>query len=148
MTSTEPNDHRSEPAADPAATERTIVSDDALRRLEERLDRASRTAERLIADAAQRAAETLPPAGWQRREAPDADADASAGAGSGPGGEAEILLGILGSLRDRLPPDVQQRLIEAVRELLLALRALIDWCLERSEQQRATSPEVRDIPIL
>ena len=36
----------------------------------------------------------------------------------------------------------------ALRELLLALRALIDWYLERLERRREQSVEVQDIPIL
>ncbi len=35
-----------------------------------------------------------------------------------------------------------------MRELLLALRALIDWYLERVEQRRREPAEVQDIPIL
>jgi hypothetical protein len=52
------------------------------------------------------------------------------------------------SLRDLIPPDLQQRLAEALRELLLALRALIDWYLERLEQRRKTPTPIQDIPIL
>jgi hypothetical protein len=39
-------------------------------------------------------------------------------------------------------------LAEALRELLLALRALIDWYLERAERRRAAPVEVQDIPIV
>jgi hypothetical protein len=52
------------------------------------------------------------------------------------------------SLRDRIPPELQQRLADAVREVLLAVRALIDWYLERSERDRAEPRQVQDIPIL
>ena len=62
--------------------------------------------------------------------------------------EADLLLGLLTSLRDRIPPELQQRLAEAVREVLLALRALIDWYLERTERRAAEPAEVQDIPIL
>ena len=51
-------------------------------------------------------------------------------------------------LRDLIPPELQRRLVAAVRELLLALRALIDWYLERLERRREQSVEVEDIPIL
>jgi hypothetical protein len=43
---------------------------------------------------------------------------------------------------------VQRRLAEAVREVLLAIRALIDWYLERLDPTRAETPQVQDIPIL
>lgn len=108
-----------------------------------------------------------PPAGWQR-----------------PGGEraaldVEPLLELLASLREplaslreplaavreplalareRIPGDLQQRLAEATRELLLAIRALIDWQLERTEPgglgsadrdgARGADAGPRDVPIV
>jgi hypothetical protein len=59
-----------------------------------------------------------------------------------------LLLGVVEALRDRLPPELQQRLADAVREVLLAVRALIDWYLERTERRRSAPAEVQDIPIL
>jgi hypothetical protein len=116
--------------------------EDALGRLEERLDRASQAAERLLADAAERVTTPKPPpAGWQQpAEEP--------GTGSPLLADADLLLAVFGALRDRIPPDLQQRLAEAIREVLLALRALIDWYLERSERGRSGPAEVQDIPIL
>ena len=132
--------------------------DDPLRRLEERLARASDAAERLLAEAARSAAGRVaaaadraaepkppetPPAGWE-----------SPGQGAGtPGhapGQAELdsLLGIVRSLRDLIPADLERRLTEALRELLLAVRALIDWYLERIDQRRSDPVQVQDIPIL
>ena len=131
--------------------------DDALRRLQAHLDRASGAAERLIAEAARasvssasRVAEAAtrghagaadagspPPAGWQ---VPDANPDSRA--------DLEVLSAVLHSLRELIPPELQHRVGEALRELLLALRALIDWYLERAEKRRATPTEVQDIPIL
>jgi hypothetical protein len=118
---------------------------DALGRLEERLDRASRAAERLFADGAERKAADdrpgrPPPAGWQQ-PAPERDPISPLLA------DSELLLGVYGALRDRIPPDLQQRLAEAIREVLLALRALIDWYLERTEQTRSDAAAVQDIPI-
>jgi hypothetical protein len=125
--------------------------DETLHILQTRLDRASAAAERLIADAAERVAKQPPPAGWQAREPVDTE-DAGAG-GREPGarprpqGELELLLAALRSLRDVIPPELQQRLGEALREVLLALRALIDWYLERTERRRREPTEVQDIPI-
>jgi hypothetical protein len=138
---------------------------DTLRRLERRLDEASAAAERLIAQAAsgsggkaasgsegkaasgsggKAASESggkTPPAGWQ---APEDDA----GSGVDRGGDLEVLVRVLEALRDLIPPELEKRLAEALREVLLALRALIDWYLERAERQRAAPSEVQDIPIV
>lgn len=118
-------------------------SDDPLVRLQTRLDRASEAAERLIAEAAAAAIRRPPPAGWQRVQSEDAEPQS----GSALGGEIELLIEAVHSLRDRIPPELQRRLGEALRELLLALRALIDWYLERSEHRRTEPSEVQDIPI-
>jgi hypothetical protein len=123
--------------------------DDTLRRLERRLDEASAAAERLIAEAATAAArggerppaagsgDRPPPAGWQppAEEPPAPDRD------------AELLARVLESIRDLIPPELQRRLIEALREVLLAVRALLDWYIERLERRRAEPAEVHDIPI-
>jgi hypothetical protein len=117
---------------------------DALIRLEERLSRASEAAERLFADAgtAARGRRTPPPAGWQAVEPDGEEPHSRRGLG-----ELEALLAAIGSLRELIPPDLQRRLADALRELLLAVRALIDWYLERAQQVRAEPAEVQDIPI-
>jgi hypothetical protein len=115
-----------------------------LSRLEKRLDRASEAAERLISEAAGAALRRPPPAGWQSAS-PDPD---EGGAPLFGASEVDLLLEAIRSLRDRIPPDLQRRLGEALRELLLALRALIDWYLERSERERREPTEVEDIPIV
>ena len=79
-----------------------------------------------------------PPAGWQTP--PSAEDRRS--------GDLELLMQFIQSVRELIPPDLQRRLAEALRELLLAIRALIDWYLERNEQRRAGGDEVQDIPIL
>lgn len=133
------------PAGQPPSGEPEL-SAETLSRLEQRLDRASEAAERLIAQAAARAVGKPPPAGWQQ-PAPEAGPH---GAGSGEGGrsELELLAQVIGSLRERIPAELAHRLAEALREVLLAVRALIDWYLERSERRRSAPAEVHDIPIL
>jgi hypothetical protein len=165
-----------EASAGSRSTAGAPADDGVLSRLEERLDRASETAERLLAQAAQRATRKVPPAGWQQAEPAGGRGSAGGGQGSsggrhGPGGsghgsgdtggdsdgtgsdwllggEVDLLLGILASFRDRIPAELQQRLADALREVLLAVRALIDWYLERSERRRRQPAEVQDIPIL
>jgi hypothetical protein len=108
---------------------------DALRRLEERLDRASRAAERLIAEA-RGWGRKPPPAGWQAGKSGGQD-----------GPELELLAQLIQSVRELVPAELQRRLAEALRELLLALRALIDFYLERLERSEQAPTEMEDIPI-
>src|SRR5580704_2017220 len=149
--------------------------EEALRRLEQRLDQASEAAERLMAQAAAAAAArvagsagefvagagesapggnpggapgqsaaganhpaTPPQAGWQTTD------DGTRGSTS----ELDPLVALVQAVRDLIPPDLQQRLIAAFREVLLALRALIDWYLDRLDRRREQGVEVQDIPIL
>jgi hypothetical protein len=130
----------------PRETELTAA---ALRRLEQRLDQASEAAERLIAEAAAAAMRRPPAAGWQPREA-STDEEHEPGGRSRPlsGTEIELLLGAVRALRDRIPPELTKRLGEALREVLLALRALIDWYLERTDSRGREPAEMRDIPIV
>ncbi len=141
-------------------------TEDALRRLEARLGRASDAAERLLAEAARSAAGRVaaaadraaagadraaepgpapkaPPAGWEA--SPEGAGEAAKAPGEA---ELESIFGIVRSLRDLIPDDLERRLTEALRELLLAVRALIDWYLERIEQRRSDPVPVQDIPIL
>jgi hypothetical protein len=111
-----------------------------LRRLEERLSKASEAAERLISEAARGANPGKPPpAGWQAPQQPASERR--------PAGELEALVQAIVALRDLIPPEVMERITAAIREVLLAVRALIDFYLERLDRRRAEPPEVRDIPI-
>jgi hypothetical protein len=114
---------------------------EALRRLQQRLDRASNAAEKLFSEAASRLGEIpkAPPAGWASPEADER---------RGEGRELEMLVQAFHSLRELIPPDLERRLAEALRELLLAVRALIDWYVERLDQRRSAPAEVQDIPII
>ena len=123
--------------------------EEALRRLEQRLDQASEAAERLMAEASARAAAMAsagsgdgdpapPPSGWQ---IPGEDSAA-------PGPDLDPLLSLVHAMRELIPPELQRRLMAALREVLLAFRALIDWYLERLERRRDEGVEVQDIPIL
>jgi hypothetical protein len=116
---------------------------EALRRLEERLSQASETAERLIAEAARSPrGHQPPPSGWQMPNGAEEDAGVR---GLGP--ELEMVLAAAALLRDLVPPEVLARLAAAVRELLLAVRALIDFYIERLDRPRTAGERVRDIPI-
>ena len=110
---------------------------DAVRRLQERLDQASARAERLINEAT--AARKPPPAGWQPPN--------QGGERPPLGRDLELLTQLLQSLRDLVPPELERRLAEALRELLIAMRALIDFYLERLEGREPEPTEAEDIPI-
>jgi hypothetical protein len=128
------------PNPDPPPPDDPAFSGDALRRLEERLDRASEAAERLIAEAAAEAgrANGPPAAGWETpRNGDDRPAE----------GDLELLAQVIQSVRDLIPPELQRRLAEALREVLMALRALIDFYLERLDHRPESTAEVEDIPI-
>ena len=80
----------------------------------------------------------VPPRGW---EVPRVAADV--------GPDADAIAQLAEQLLALVPEDLRMRLTEAVRQLLEALRALIDWCVERLERRSGGGPvEVRDIPIL
>ena len=127
---------------------------EALRKLEERLGEATQRAEQLMREVAEDTPEQKPPpeqepppepeqkpppAGWQ---AP------GAGRGSGSlGSELDTVLSTLRSMRDLIPPEVVHRLAEALKEVLLAIRALIEYYLERLVRGRTAPAEVQDIPI-
>jgi hypothetical protein len=131
-----------------------------LRQLTERLDAAAQRAERLLSESVLEAAAPRtreadtdpgpdfdpahpPPSGWERsggeRHRRDRWLDPD---------ELDLLMALLGGIRDRIPPDLRRRLGDAVRELLTAVRALIDWYLERVERPAPSASDVRDIPIL
>jgi hypothetical protein len=148
-------------------------AEEALRRLEQRLDRASEAAERLMAQAGEAAAggagwTDIPSAGGPSAGNPSSG-NPSAGNPQGIGGPAkppprgwqvpddgsaapasdlDPFVALAQALRDLVPAELQRRLVAALRELLLALRALIDWYVERLERRREQAVEVEDIPIL
>ncbi|MDX6668155.1 MAG: hypothetical protein QOK04_1535, partial [Solirubrobacteraceae bacterium] len=45
-----------------------------------------------------------------------------------------------------LPHELEEQFSQLLREVLMTLRALIDWYLERLER-RPAEPRVEDIPI-
>jgi hypothetical protein len=56
------------------------------------------------------------------------------------------LIAIFEALRRAIPHELQEQFNALQRELLLTLRALIDWYLERLDKPELT-PQVEDIPI-
>jgi hypothetical protein len=144
---------------------------DRLRQLTERLDVAAQRAEQLLSDSVLAAATARPPDNPPDHppdnpspDDPPPDSDPRRPPPSGwrqppadnqshrerwlDSEELELLMTVLAGVRDRIPPELRQRLADAVRELLMALRAVIDWYLERANRPARTSADVEDIPIL
>jgi hypothetical protein len=118
--------------------------DDALREVREHLDEAHAAADRLVQEAQRQAEEAagepppdVPPSGWD------------SGRGDAATTDLRALLTLLDALREAVPAELSRQLAAALRELLLALRALIDWYLERLGEPggRDAGVEVEDIPL-
>ena len=109
---------------------------EALDALRERLRATQEAAEKLASEAAA-GADRVPPAGWD------------AGHGDSATSELQALLALLDAVRGAVPADLSRQLAAALRELLLALRALIDFYLERlgDPADRRGDVEVEDIPL-
>jgi hypothetical protein len=60
--------------------------------------------------------------------------------------DAAAVFALLDAIRRMVPPELQEQFAALQRELLLTVRALIDWYLERLDQ-RARPVRVEDIPI-
>jgi len=99
---------------------------DPLSDLRDRVHAAQAAAERLAADACD----------WPRREATD---------------ELDALVGLLRALRELVPPELQHQVTEVMRQVLLLLRAVVDFWVERLDGggagSRARAVEVEDIPV-
>ena len=87
-----------------------------------------------------RAAQAAAEAGGGGRGAAARLERARRGAGAAPPFDLAQLTALVESLRGVVPPDLARQLAESLRELLLALRAVLDWYiarLERDEPSRA-----------
>ena len=108
---------------------------DPLDELRERIRATEEAAGRL----ADKARASIPPQGWASSEEREHTA-----------AELQALVGLLTALRDVVPPEIWDQLREIIRQLLLLVRALIDWWVERMEPgQRVPGrrAEPEDIPI-
>jgi hypothetical protein len=107
---------------------------EALRALRERLEATQEAAQRLAEDAT---SSKPPPAGWDvPRSAERANE------------ELEALVALIGSLRELLPPELRAQLADLARQLLVFVRAVLDWWIDRFENgERGGDTPVEDIPI-
>jgi hypothetical protein len=120
------------------------VPPDSLAAVREHLDEAHAAADRLVQDARRQAeasaagGDDVPPRGWEPRRSAESYLP-----------DLRALTALLDSIRAAVPPELSRQLLEALRDLLLAVRALIDWYLERLSEPGAGAgaPEVEDIPL-
>ncbi len=119
------------------------------------VDAAHAAAEKLVQEANERAAAAeaasreqtrdVPPNGWETNR--------TEGENSGVTPDLAAIMALVESVRGVVPDDISAQLTQALRDLLLALRALIDWYVERLEAvssapKPAAEKPVEDVPIL
>ncbi len=96
-----------------------------------------REAQARAEQAANDAAREVPPNGWASPGPPPANAFPDLGA----------LIALVDGLRGQLPPELALQLSDALRELLIALRAVLDYTIDKLEPPPPSEREVEDIPI-
>lgn len=117
----------------------TPSQDDPLAELREQIRATTEAAERLAAETAEaRASSQVPPAGWATGEEQQ-----------GRQQELQALISLVEALRDLVPDELKQQVRDVLRQLLLLVRALIDWWVERMDGPPAAGPgaDVQEIPI-
>lgn len=107
---------------------------DPLREQYAEAERLMREAEQVARAASERA---VPPRGWsvpgEERAAPPFDLGQIAG--------------LIESLRGVVPSELTRQLADALRDLLIAIRAVLDWYIARLEPAEPPSSDVQDIPV-
>ncbi len=84
----------------------------------------------------------VPPQGWA-----SPGSDPGERADPGLGDELQQLVAVIASLRELVPPELQQQVTDLIRQVLLLVRAILDHVIDRLEPGRGGEPEVEDIPI-
>ena len=111
---------------------------DPLSDLRDRLRATHEAAARLAGDAPR-----IPPQGWA---SPGSGAEGEP-ADPGLADELQQLVTVIASLRELVPPELQQQVTDLIRQVLVLVRAILDRWIERLEPARGGEPDVEDIPI-
>ena len=111
---------------------------DPLSDLRDRLRATQEAAARLAGDASR-----IPPQGWA---SPGSGAEGEPAA-PGLGDDLQQLVTVIASLRELVPPELQQQVTDLIRQVLVLVRAILDRWIERLEPTRGGEPDVEDIPI-
>ena len=118
-----------------------MSEEDPLAEMRSQVDAAYAAADRLVREAeaaARDRAGDVPPAGFEgAREEGERSAF----------GDLQALAGLIETARTAVPPELAHQVARAARELLVALRALLDWWIERLEREPTRPVQVEDIPI-
>jgi hypothetical protein len=132
------------------------VPDDNVRDLRGHIDAAHQAADRLVREASERAERADEAFRERLGDVPERGWDVGPENKTQPAGDLQLIVSLLGALREAIPTELSQQLAEAMRELLLAVRGLIDWYLDRLErlpmgshppQTSHGDDRVEDIPI-
>ena len=119
---------------DPAMT---LPDDDPLTALRERIRTTAEAADRLAGEAGGAAG------GGGEQRARGAASDATQ--------EAQALAALVNLLRDLLPDDLRRQVTDLIRQVLLLVRAVIDWYLVRLQAEPGAAPTpapvAQDIPL-
>lgn len=113
---------------------------DPLADLRERLEATRDAAERIARETADAIGTEergeRPPPGYRTAEEREALRD-----------DVSALASTLATLAELIPEELRAQLADILRQVLLLLRALIDWVVDRLPQAAAPEPAVRDIPL-
>jgi hypothetical protein len=107
----------------------------------EAAERLVREAQTRAEEAARAAADSIPPNGWR------AGGERPGEPGPGAFPDVTALLAVIESMRGAIPPELARQLTDALRDLLIAIRAVLDYSIERLERPARDEREVEDIPI-
>lgn len=121
------------------------AEDDPLQTLSERLRATQDAVERLAAEATGASGAA---AGAQ--DASEGFSAAAPSAGAQADAELHALLGLVDVLRGLLPAELQARVTDLVRQVLLLVRAILDWWIERLHAPPPGAPapaRIEDIEV-
>ena len=120
---------------------------DPLESLSERVRHAQETAERLVREANAEAQRAAGEGAGEARRPPPRGYAVPEEEGRSTTADLQALVALLDLGRTLVPPELREQIAELVREILLLVRAIVDWYLERLDQRRKAPVEVEDIPI-
>jgi hypothetical protein len=119
---------------------------DPLTDLRARLEETRRAAEQLAGEVDEARARERASNG---DEPPTGDTPPLGGADGAEGLRDEVaaMTQLVGALVELVPAELREQVYEIMRQILLLLRALIDWLVDRLPQVRGAELAVEDIPV-